>query len=292
VSLRIPGLVLAAFALACSGGRTTPDAPGPSLGQVQVTLTLPREAPPVVTTSARLLRWRDLDGVSAVALAGETAPVLAPGQCAVTDAEGLLEDALSATTPDSNVQLLDAGEIMVTAAGRSMRLLPRYQPEIVPFVSGVVYDVEPLSADDLVPELVAGDVFVSAFGGEDVARFDTAASLPALPRLVSIDGRDPASEPLLEISRARDLELVWTSGGRLGDDLITVILAWGGGELRCRPAEPGRLRVPEARLAAVPDGTEVVIAVERSARQPFAAPGLEAGELEVSVRDAVPVKVW
>jgi hypothetical protein len=251
---------------------------------------VPRDGVPSVTTSARLLRWRDLDAASAAALAGDAEPALAPGQCARLDDEELFEEALAAASPESAVQLLDAGEIVVTAAGRSTRLLPRYQPEIVPFVSGVVYDPE-AAPEDLPPEVVAGDVLVSAFGGEDVGRFDAAAQMPPLPRLVAIDGRDPASAPL-EISRGRDHELVWTSGGRLGDDTITVILGWAGGEIRCRPAQVGRLRVPEATLAALPDGADARVAVERTSRQPFAAPGLEGGELAVGVRDAVPVKVW
>jgi len=256
-----------------------------------VTLTVPRDGLPSTRTAARLLRWRDLDPALAGAFAGESLPEIGPGQCAVADGEAVLDDALAAASPDSSVELLDAGEIVATAAGHSTRLVPRYEPEILPFVSGVAYVAEGLPEAETA-ELIGGDVLVSAFGGEDVGRFDATATLPPLPRLLTIDGHDPAESSTIEISRARDLELRWSAGGRLGDDTILVELVWASGQIRCRPAEEGRLRIPEAKLAVIPEGSDLQIAVERGARAPFSAPGLEAGELEAAVRDAVGVKVW
>ena len=284
----------AALGVACSGGdgrSGPPDAPGSSVGRLAVALTVPRVAAPTLRTSARLLRWRDLDGVSAATLAGDTTPELAAGQCVLVDGEALLDEALAAASPDSSVELLDAGEIVATVAGRSTRLLPRYLPEVLPFVTGVAYAVESVPEVES-PDMVGSDVSISAFGGDDVGRFDATATLPPLPRLTAIGGRDPALQPVLEVSRSSDLDLEWTTGGRLGDDAVSVVLAWAGGEVRCRPAAAGRVRVAEAQLAAIPDGTEVLIAVERTVRSTFSAPGLEAGELDAAVRDAVTVKVW
>lgn len=275
----------------CSGDvghfRPPPDAGGSSFARLRITLTVPRDGDPALATEARLLRFRDLDADSAQILAGATVPSLeslAVGRCVRVDGEDLLEDALATSSPDAQVAMLDAGELVIRAGARTVRMAPRYVPEVLPFVSGVVYESDASGQGALPPpEVRAGDeAFVSAYGGEDVGRFDAVAAIPGAPHIASIGTAG---------GERRDLELRWTIDSVDGDapaDGVIVSVAWAGGELRCRAAG-GSFTVPAELLP--PAGTDAQIAVERIARTPFTAAGLDAADIEVGVRDVVAARV-
>ena len=69
---------------------------------------------------------------------------------------------------------------------------------------------------------------------------------------------------------------------------MVIAIEGNGAALRCRVADAGRFVVSWSQLAELP-ASDVTLAVERSARAPFAATGLDAGELLVTVRDVVPM---
>jgi hypothetical protein len=162
---------------ACSSGQGRRDLhgiPSQSFGKIQVTLTVPRSGAPAISARARLLGFRDLDLETAGILSGMThRDRQAAGQCVRVDGEALLDDALGRASPDADVRMLDAGEMSLRVAGRTMAIIPRYAPEIVPFVNGVVYEADPWDdAAGLADPASSGDAYISAFGGEDVGHFD------------------------------------------------------------------------------------------------------------------------
>jgi hypothetical protein len=298
---RALGAVWLVLGGSCAGENVPPAGP-PDAGQsrfarVRVEVSLPRDGEPTVTTEARFLRVTDLDLEAAQVLAGATslpAELLPPGRCVRTSAERLVDDALASASPDAQVTLLDAGDLVVQAGGRPDRLTPRFVPEIVPFVTGVWYDSEtdptqaaPLYLDD------DASVQVTGFGGHDVGRFDTEVRLPHAPVVTRVGGVDPAEVPAV-IDRGADLEIHWATAPR-GDDTIVVSLGWSRGELiRCRADEATRIVIKRELLAEALRGVDAAnlsIAVETSRRAPWSAAGLDAADLIVSVRDVVTARL-
>jgi hypothetical protein len=270
--------------------RGAPDAGGKTFARLAVVLTAPRDGGVTVGAAGRLLRYRGVDLDSAQVLAGARDRERAPlGRCVLLDGEAQLEDALATSPPDAAVQMLDAGDVLVRVAGQTIKMSPRYVPDIVPFVSGVVYDAEVVS--DGIIELGAGsrdEASISAFGGQQVGRFDTAAELPAMPRFVTVAGA--AADTSAEIDGGSDLPLTWTAdAGSRG----TVTLSIGrdaGPALRCRVADTGRFVIPSGPLARIIDaarGETLAVSIKRSRRSPFPAPGIDLAEVEVTARDVV-----
>jgi hypothetical protein len=274
-----------------------PDAGQSRYARVRVDVALPREGDATVTTEARFLRVTDLDAEAAQVLAGatEVPPELLPlGRCVRVSADRLVDDALASASPDAQVTMLDAGDLVVQAAGRPDRLSPRYIPEIVPLVSGVWYESEATDTTNAPPVYVGDDAYVqvTGFGGHDIGRFDSSVRLPPAPTVSRIGGVDPSEAPIV-IDRNADLDVAWQAAPR-GDDAFVVSLDWGHGQLlRCR-SEGTHLVVKQAELADALRGVEaanLTISVERIRRVPWAAPGLDAADLVVSVHDVVPARL-
>lgn len=291
---RLGALFLALMAGSCgeiaAPPTEVPDAGSNSFARLRVVVTIPRDGDATLYTEARLLRFRELDAETAQVLAGAVTPPLeaiVPGRCVRVDQEALLDDALASASPDAWVRMLDAGDLVVSAAGRAVRMFPSWVPEVVPFVSGVEYEADALAAA-LPPELRPGEeAIASAYGGPDVGRFDAQVEIPAAPRLVSWGALDGTAELLVELA----------ADGDPGD--VAVVLGWGGaaiagGEVRCRASTRGRVVIPAAAVAGALEaaGREGLrLSVERVSRAPFSAAGLDGGEIEVTVREVVPLPV-
>lgn len=272
-------VVCALLCAACTGAtdvRPVPDAGGRSYARLTVVATGTS-----VAVTGRLLRYKNLDADSAQILAGAPPYEGAlPGACMLIDEETLLDLAISGTSPDASVRLLDAGEVLVRAAGHAVRLPPRYVPELLPFVSGVAYTAE--TGADTAADPVPTEVLVSAFGGEDVGAFSAAAELPPTPRITSV------GEP----ARGSSLDLAWEGRGSGTVDLVVTRDA--GRSVRCRVADNGRFSVPARALGPLWDAGRsdvATVSVERSLRTPFSAPGLDGGDVVVVARDAATVRV-
>jgi hypothetical protein len=280
--------VAALAAIACgagdSGTRGSPDAGGKTFARLGVVLTVSRDGTATVGAVGRLLRYKGVDRDSAQVLAGaHERDRVAVGRCARVDDDARLDDTLATAPPDAAVQLLDAGELLVRVAGQTVTLAPRYVPEIVPFVTGVVYERE-VQAQGGVE--ASGSAIIAAFGGQQIGRFVAPADVPAAPRLLV----DTAS-----VDGGADLVVGWTSDGAGARDTVSLVVSRESGTaLRCRVADTGRFVIPGAMLAHVLDGARgetVGLAVERSRKTPFSAPGLDAAEVEVTVRDLVTLSV-
>jgi hypothetical protein len=270
------------------GDRGIPDAGGRTYARLSLTLTAPREGQLTIGTTARLLRYRGIDVETAQVLAGSptaAGDVAGPalGRCEIIDDEILLNDALATSPPDATVHMLDAGELLIHVAGQTLRVAPRHVPEIIPFVTGVVYDAELAAIEPL--EAPRGDAYVAAYGGQDVGRFLAPAEVPAAPRLLAVDGE-----------RDGELALTWAPdpGGPTGPaDGAQVKIVLGGDAgpaLRCLVPDSGHFVVPaslSSRLDESLRGVPLSVAVERTRRTPFGAPGIDAADVEITVRDVV-----
>lgn len=286
----LPGMLLAVAG--CSGDvvhfREPPDAGSSSFARLRITLSVTRDGQTALASEARLLRFRDVDPESAGVLAGASVPSLDElplGRCVRVDGDQLLAEALAGSSPDAAVAMLDAGEVVVRAGDRAVRLTPRYVPEVVPFVSGVEYEAEEDTIGRLPPlSLRAGDeAFVSAFGGQDVGRFDATATIPSVPRVVAA-GLDADG----------NLRVRWVAEPDAADGVVvSVASGHGGGTLRCRVANGATyLTIPRTLIDSGEGSSETVeLAVERIARTPFAAAGMDDAEIEVGVRDVVIVPI-
>lgn len=281
---------------ACSGTvpERIPDPDDQTSGLVRVSLTSPVVGGSTLTAEARLLEVRDIDVEAAQVLVGASTVVPIPKDaCTVTRWDNLLDQAVNEMA--GAVQMLDAGEVVVRARGHIIELTPRYVPEILPFVSGAAYEQETASELGLASDMPIGDeAIVSAFGGEDVMRFDAVARIPTAPRLMSINGLDAALVTSLE--RTEGLLVTWSEDGDTVGDTV-VALSWeedGGGELRC-PSGSGaeRLVIPKEVLAKLPvsKDAQVNLAIERWVRRTFEAGGLDSGTLEVVSRNVLSTKM-
>src|SRR5262249_48939246 len=130
-----------------------------------------------------------------------------------------------------------------------------------------------------------GEAFIAAFGGQQVGRFVTPADVPAAPRLLG----DASA-----VETGSDLVVAWSAETGTRGAVSLVVARENGLAVRCRVADSGRYAIPAAALARVLDGARgetVALSVERSRKTPFSAPGLDAAEVEVTVRDLVALRV-
>jgi hypothetical protein len=295
-TLGASALVLVGCGVGSDSPQKVPDAGSKSFARLAVVLTAPRDGGVTVGAAGRLLRYRGVDLDSAQVLAGSRDRERAPlGRCAVLDDEAQLEDALATSPPDAAVQMLDAGDVLVRVAGQTVKMSPRYVPDIVPFVSGVVYDGEMSTDSELGSvggrEEAQTEAWIAGFGGQQVGRFVTAAEVPAMPRFLSIAGAAPAGAAM---DAGADVPVSWQADdSSRGSVTLTVSRETGPG-LRCRVADTGKFTIPAAALSRVLEGAReenLALSVERSRRSPFSAPGLDAAEVEVTVRDVVTLRV-
>jgi hypothetical protein len=180
-----------------------------------------------------------------------------------------------------SVELLEAGELKVQTATRTVTLAPKHFPGLLPFVSGVVYgEAEAALVED------AGRVLAISSGGEAVGAFSSQVMSPELPRLLSIGAQEPGS--VVPLGRDRDLTLRWTPSRSNGGDLTYLELRFARGKrdlaLRCRLKDDGAFEVPAGQLSEA--AGRVTLEIARLRRSLFTAGGLDQAELRVTVRDA------
>lgn len=272
------------------GTRGIPDAGSRTFGRLAVVLSVPRDGAVTVEAAARLLRYRGVDRDGAQILAGARDYDVDPmGACTLVDEEAILDDALATSPPDAAVQMLDAGELFVRVAGQALKVPPRYVPEMVPFVSGVVYESGDIALDPDAELGIRAEATISAYGGHEVGRFLAPAELPSMPHLLTI-GRASPDSGTATIDSGSDLEVTWDGAARSRGTVTLVFARDTGPSLRCRVADTGRFVVPASRLARIVDhsqGEGITLALERLRSTPFSAPGIDAAEIDVTVRDVV-----
>lgn len=196
-----------------------------------------------------------------------------------------LERSAGAVAPGAlEVALLDAGALTVRSDEVPLAVLePHAYPELLPFVTGVVYGAEvavpeAASSPFLRPQARVG---IEAQGGEDVGPFLASAEVPQ-------------AFPDLNVAVTRsDLELRWSQGSA-SQSTVAIELRWVGeqpGLLRCRARDDGHFLVPRATSAqldrALTDGSAAQVSVARSAQAGLAAPGAGPGQVIVTLRDVI-----
>lgn len=248
-----------------------------------------------VTVSARFLRYRDVDRTTADMLAGGE-PELADG-CQLPVGPAPIDDLLASLPDGALVEHLDAGEISVVFDGVAVTTTPTRLPALSPWVDGVEYDEQSTRValamsstsgsgliDPYTELLLAsgvggalprdGEVSVAGFGGQHVGSFEL-----AVPML------DGVPEAHLDIASQSgpDRALVVTWPGPLHEAIVTVAGATGPA---CRVSGADAVRIEAALL---PPRGPLSITVDRVRRVPLAAPGLPGAELELVVRDVLPM---
>src|SRR5262249_27920975 len=133
-SLLVGSLVIGGCGVGNDAPQKVPDAGSKSFARLAGVPTAPPDRPVPVRAAGRLLRYRGVDLDSAQVLAGARDRERGPLGCAILDDEAQLEDALATSPPDAAVQMLDAGDVLVRVAGQTVKMAPRYVPDIVPFV--------------------------------------------------------------------------------------------------------------------------------------------------------------
>ncbi len=252
---------------------------------VQLELSYTRElvsvSPTRLEAAAHFVRYRTADrAVDARAVAGLLGLPGDRDADLLVDSCTLDESGAPAQSSALQVSLLDAGPLTLrrTDGARTPLFVvkPQHYPEIMPFVSGVMYAFE--TRQELLP---GSSIEMEAEGGEDVGPFVVAAKLPT------------AFPDLTVATLAHDLEVRWSANNGAP---VSIELRWAGahpGAVRCKAADDGVFLLPRAVANAKDGGLDRALAggdtaqvsISRSERSPLDAPGAGAGQLLVTLRD-------
>ncbi len=294
--MRRPGsiaiaIVFAAVAAGCNGRDGARDAGDTARGLVRIDLSYTRAAGDVrFDSQARFVRYRAFDTSSVPTILGfSDFDALPIDGCKASDGTAELDEALAADTiaPAAEVALLDAGRLELRGPIDRAAIAPRHYPELVPFVSGVVY-----GGDELTPvALGLGQVYqVSGEGGSEVGPFNAAVTAPrSFPTL--------AVDPL---RRGSDLEVRWSTepAPATASEPLLLEVKWtsraGTRAVRCRVRDDGGFAIPHDAFDALPATTALssaTVTASRVARSPLFAPGAGRGELTLALKDVATLQV-
>ena len=198
--------------------------------------------------------------------------------CVLVDGAAELDRAFRGEAA-ADVQLLDAGRVVLRSPSDAIALERRRYPDLTPEVAGVVYG----SSEGASLAIEPGGVYsLAGDGGEEIGPFITSAMAPrAFPSLETPAWR-----------RGADLELRWSEAGEVSDPLLLVVSSGGAHALHCRVRDDGAFTVPHALLDELPlVGAPATISATRERAAWFTAPGLgnTPGQLTLGLRDVVPL---
>jgi hypothetical protein len=279
----------------CTGRDGARDAGDSARGMVKVDLSYTHtvgapQAEVHFDAQARFVRYRAFDPASVPTILGfadfDAVPL---DGCKVSDGTAELDEALAAdgVGPAAEVALLDAGRLDVRGPVDRGTLGPRHYPELVPFVSGVVYGDEETAP----VSLGLGQLYqVSGEGGAEVGAFSAQVTAPrAFPSLV---------ERTLVLRHGDDLDLRWSTEAPAATEPLLVEVKWtsrtGTRAIRCRARDDGFFSVPHDAFDGLPPATALssfTVTATRLARGPLAAPGAGRGELTVALKDTAALQV-
>ncbi|MCU1283227.1 MAG: hypothetical protein JWM53_6773 [bacterium] len=278
----------------CSGRDGARDAGDAVRGLVRVDLSYTHVAGTTAINDirfdaqARFVRYRSFDAASVPTILGfadfDGVPL---DSCKVFDGTAELDSALAADTvaPTAEVSLLDAGHLEMRGPIDRAAFSARHYPELVPFVSGVVYggeETSPIALGLGQPYQVAGE------GGNEVGPFSATVTAPR-------------SFPTLQVEvlhRGSDLDVRWSSEGQPTGEPLVLEARWssraGMRTVRCRVRDDGAFSIPHDSFADLPATSALssaTVTATRLARAPFFAPGAGRGELTLSLKDVAALVV-
>ncbi|MBK9260288.1 MAG: hypothetical protein IPM54_10675 [Polyangiaceae bacterium] len=180
-----------------------------------------------------------------------------------------------------SIELLDVGDLSITAESTSMPLATRAFPDVGGLVSGVFYTSRDARSDLPAP----GRYVLESTGSGMLERFSIGADAPANPEGVRIGNVDLAEGVMLE--EGTSTNLTWlvaeTASESRESDLVYVDLtAPSGTGIRCTYKDLGQAVIPAAVTTskaweALP--AVVSISLHRIRQGQFAAPGIDDAEL-------------
>jgi hypothetical protein len=281
------------FAAGCTGRDGARDLGDAVRGLVRVDLSYTHVAGAATTDArfdaqARFVRYRAFDAASVPTILGfadfESVPL---DGCRVFDGTAELDSALAAdnVAPTAEVALLDAGNLELRGPIDRAAIVPRHYPELVPFVSGVVY-----GGDELRPVALAlGQPYqVTGEGGNEVGPF--AATVTA-----------PRSFPSLTVDllhRGSDLDVRWATESAPAGEPLVLEARWssrgGTHTVRCRVRDDGAFSIPHDAFTDLPATaalSSATVTATRLSRAPFFAPGAGRGELTMALKDVAALQV-
>jgi hypothetical protein len=260
-------------------------------------------AAPELITTAQFVRYSALDRDQVARLLAlpldPSQDLPATGQCKLYDLsldlgqEGVIEGTANEGTIESNVELLEAGNLRIATSERNVTLKPKHYPGLLPFISGVIYG-EAQSDRAGHP----GNVTISADGGEAVGAFKLQSKSPALPQLIEIAGSSPDRGPTLR--RGQHMHVAWRKpvSDKKSNDIRYLELRRIAGErdvvLRCLPAASDhRFTISAEQLALLSQtvGTRISIELSQIRRATFDASGLQQGELRLKSTDTAALTI-
>lgn len=286
-------IALVFAAAGCTGRDDARDAGDASRGLVRIDLSYTHQAGAPSSdvrfdAQGRFVRYRAFDAASVPTILGfADFDGLPLDGCKVADGTTELDEALApdAIAPTAEVALLDAGRLSLTGPVDRAAIARRHYPELVPFVSGVVY-----GGDELSPVALAlGQPYqVTGEGGSEVGPFTATVTAPRAFPSLTVD----------LLHRGSDLDLRWSTDSTPTTEPLLVEAKWssklGTRAVRCRVRDDGAFSIPHDAFDALPVGvplTSATVTAARVARASLYAPGAGKGELTLSLKDVAPLVV-
>ena len=178
------------------------------------------------------------------------------------------------------VELLDVGNVTIaqlSAAGTGVRstLVARRLPDVVDLVSGVVYTARGPEDGSFGP----GRYSLRVAGSADVPSFVREADAPATLSLVRVADQD--ANGTIVVDGASDVS--WESGSER--DVVVIEVTGSPSTMRCSFGDLGHATVPAGAF-----GAQGTLTLRRIHREPFAAAGVDRGEIRFEFARIVPYR--
>ncbi len=177
-----------------------------------------------------------------------------------------------------SIELLDVGDLSITAESTSMPLATRAFPDVGGLVSGVFYTSRDARSDLPSP----GRYVLESSGSLMVDRFSIGADAPATPENVRVGNVDLAEGVILEESVATNLSWRAAATPVEGDLVYVDLTAQDGSGVRCTFKDSGEAVMPALVTTTKVWGSlpaALTMSLHRIRQGQFTATGIDAAEL-------------
>lgn len=251
LSRSVPGLFLGLIALACAN--EAPTAPSDEQARSYSVVSVDRNDPVSAESpgsASAVARFISLPAFAPTARALQVAGA-SLGLPAVDTCQG--SDATDPDPPAGSqepVELMEAGDVTIDAAGTVTPLLPHAFPSVGTFASGVLYTTR----DRASAALPAGVTYaVITSGSPQLGPIRLVAEAPQVPSQIAVS--QVALRDVTEIHTSRPIELSWQAGSP-GDVVYAELLSYDGSpSMVCAfRDEAGAGTVPEGAFTGAGSG--------------------------------------
>lgn len=231
--------------------------------------------------SAKFMRLgsnADLDNAEHVAervVGGSWLDLPPDGECRPLSAFAGTDEA-PAISGLGSIELLDVGDLSITAESTSMPLATRAFPDVGGLVSGVFYTSRDARSDLPAP----GRYVLESTGSGALEKFAIAADAPANPENVRVGNADLAEGVLLEEGAATNL--AWRVAENSRDRVYVDLTAPSGTGIRCTFKDSGEAVLPASVTTNKVWGSlpsVVTMSLHRTRKGQFTAAGIDNAEL-------------